>query len=124
MPASEPLTEEAIIEKLSSWIVRKGLTTFAIIMIEGHRPLNFVASQMFLMLQPALSILFDPFALDQVQKMMEKRENVEALLIAIEKKDLALQEKQRAEKKARREARRQRREAKRAAKLARRETYE
>jgi hypothetical protein len=119
MPAREPLTEEEILEKLSGWIVKRGLTTPAILVLETHRHMNFVASQVVVFLQPMLTVLFDSAGIETVVRMMEKRENVERLLIRIEQKDQELLDKQRAEKAARKEARRARREEKRAARLAR-----
>jgi hypothetical protein len=119
MPPREPLTEEAILEKLSGWIVKRGLTTPAILVLETHRHMNFVASQVLVFFQPMLTVLFDQAGIDTVVEMMEKRENIERLLIRIEQKDQDLQERQRAEKAARKVARRARRVEKRAARLAR-----
>lgn len=115
----EPLTDDEIIEKLAGWIVRRGLTVPAILALDSHRHLNFVASQALVFLQPMLTVLFDQAGIDAVVRMMEQRENVERLLIRIELRDQELQDKQRAEKAVRKEARRALRESKRATRLAR-----
>jgi hypothetical protein len=119
MPEREPITEDEIIDKLSSWVVRKRLTTPAILFLETHRHLNFFGSQIVVFFQPVLTVLFDQAGIEAVVAAMERRENVERLLVAIEQKDQEAQTREKAEKAARLEARKAKRERKKAERLAR-----
>jgi hypothetical protein len=119
MPEREPITEDVIIEKLSSWVARRHLTTPAILFLETHRHLNFFGSQIVVFFQPMLSVVFDHAGIQAVVAAMEKRENVERLLIAIEQKDQEQQDREKAEKAERRKARLARREQKKAERQAR-----
>ena len=117
----EPLTEERILEKLSDWIVKKRMSTPALFLLESFRPMNFIGSQFVVFCQPFLSMLFDPAGIETFTNAMERRENVERLLVLIEQKDREAMEVERAEKAARKEARRLLRERKRAERKAKRE---
>jgi hypothetical protein len=121
MPEPEPLTEEQILERISDWIVKKRMSTPALFLLESFRPMNFIGSQFVVFCQPFLSMLFDPAGIETFTATMERRENVERLLILIERKDREAMEVEREEKRARKEARRKRREEKRAARKAKRE---
>ena len=92
---SQGLTEEeteSIVEKAASDIVRRGLVTPAIIMLESFKPLAGVMGQ--------ASVAFAPFALPLVgfdryadlSRLISQRGNVERLLQRIEEKNAASKE--------------------------------
>ena len=83
----DPLTTEerdALIEKVSEAVVKRGLQTPAILFLEVHKPLSFIASQGLIVTSP----LTAPFiGLDNVQsisRLIADRNNIEALIARIE----------------------------------------
>lgn len=93
MPTPE---EQALIDKFARWIVRRSLTVPAIMAIESTKPLNWIGSQMMLVGEPAAWAI-EPFLKAafgfnhkdylNMQKLMEKRQSMESVLLAIEKYD-------------------------------------
>ena len=92
---SQELTEEeteAIVDRVASEIVRRGLQTPAILMLEAHKPLAGVIGQ--------ASVVMAPFALPFVgfdrytdlSRLISKRENIERLLTRIEELNAATKE--------------------------------
>ena len=88
--------EQELMDRFAKWIVRRGLTVPAIIFFETTKPLNWIGSQAMLVAEPAAWALA-PFMQAffgmkhedylKFQKMMEKRHNMENLLLTIEKFD-------------------------------------
>lgn len=88
--------EQALIDRFAQWIVRRSLTVPAIMAIESTKPLNWIGSQMMLMGEPAAWAI-EPFLKAafgfnhkdylNMQKLMEKRQSMESVLLAIEKYD-------------------------------------
>ncbi len=93
MPTPE---EQALIDRFAQWVVRRSLTVPAIMAIESTKPLNWIGSQMMLMGEPAAWAI-EPFLKAafgfnhkdylNMQKLMEKRQSMESVLLAIEKYD-------------------------------------
>lgn len=110
-PAEDPeaqarfAEEEALIEKLAEKVVRWQATVPAIMALETVKPLNFIGSQAMIFLEPFVQTLFNLKDYETFRVMMEKRENVERLLLKIEEFDARAQERQREAKAARRAAR-------------------
>ncbi len=75
---------EKLINEIAEGIVKRGLTTPAILFLEMNRPLSFVASQSLVVGSPFLA----PFVgIDRVQdfsRLLKDRENVELLIRRIE----------------------------------------
>jgi hypothetical protein len=75
---------QSITENFASEIVRRGLTVPAILFLEMHKPLSYIASQGAVVLSP----FFIPFIgydnLRILSRYIEKRENVERLICRIE----------------------------------------
>jgi hypothetical protein len=82
-------------------VVRHRMTVPAIFFLESMKPLSFVGSQAMHFFQPFVSAFFSARDYDRFAMMMERRENLEALLVKIEIKDDAA----RREEKAARDAR-------------------
>lgn|GEM_PF-972580 len=106
--AEQPLTEreEQIMEKLATKIVEWKMTVPAILFLESVKPLNFIGAQMMVFFEPFVQTLFNLRDYDTFREMVERRENVERLLLKIEELDAAALDR---EKKARTERRGRRR---------------
>ncbi len=76
-----------LLEKLADWIVRKGMTTPAILFLESVRPLNFVGSQVMVFFQPAVQAVFKVPEWNEFRLIMEDRNSIEIFLDLIEKKE-------------------------------------
>jgi hypothetical protein len=102
LPDSE---RDEIIEKVATQVVSRRMATPAILFLEMHKPVSFIASQSLVVLSPFTA----PFVgMDNVQvasKLLEKRENVEKLIQRIEELSAEQEAGDRASKKAARAAR-------------------
>ena len=129
MSEKTELTDQEIIERLAKWIAVRRMTVPAILFIESHRPLSFVGSQAMIAASPFVAF-FEPFLkglagpgfehsiYKRFAALLEDRDNLELLVIEIERcnqrqKDAEKQEKIR-RKQLKKEARARRRELKRA----------
>jgi hypothetical protein len=81
IPESE---QHALLEKLAQWIVRRSLTTPAIIFLETGKPLNFLGSQLLLAFSPFIQAFFKGEQYHKIALILEKDENVELLIQFIE----------------------------------------
>jgi len=75
--------------------VRYRRTVPAILFLESMKPLSFVGSQAMYFFEPMVRALFAVPEYERFAALMERRESVEALLVAIERRD---DEERRAEK--------------------------
>lgn len=86
----------------------------AILFLESVKPLSFVGSQAMYFFEPMVRALFAVPEYERLAALMERRESVEALLVAIERRD---EDERRAEKERKqrerdeRDARRKRKES-------------
>lgn len=114
MTSKAELTDQEILDRLASWVVTKRMTAPAILFLESHRPLSFVGSQAMIAASPIVHF-FEPFlqslvgpgyghqAYKRFAELMENRETVERLIIAIERENQAVKERE-SEEKAQRKA--------------------
>jgi len=107
----EPLSEReaAIIEKIAAKVISLRMTVPAILFLESVKPLNFIGAQALIFFEPFVQTLFNFSEYDTFRQMMERRENVERLLLKIEELDAKALAEEKAARKARRDASRQRR---------------
>jgi hypothetical protein len=75
---------DALIEKLAQKVHGRGLYTPAILFLEMHKPVTYLASQSLILGSGLLAPLFGPKQLQQFSKLLEKRQNVERLVNRIE----------------------------------------
>ena len=73
-----------IIDKLAYEIVRRRLTTPALLALEMGRPLNYIGSQAMVFMQPIVSVLFDTDGYEAFARFMEQRKSVDYLCDRIE----------------------------------------
>ena len=100
-----PLTpeQEVILDKIAKKVVHWRMTTPAILFLESVKPMNYLGSQMMVFFEPFVQALFNVKEYNEFIGIMEERENVERLLLKIEKFDAEVMEKEREEKKKRKE---------------------
>ncbi len=82
-----PLTEEQkneVIENLAKKVAGKRLETAAVLFLDMHKPLSFLASQSLLVAMPFLAPLFGAQGIADLSKLLADRDNVEALIRRIE----------------------------------------
>ena len=75
--------DDGILDALASSVVRRRLTTPAILLLELFKPVSFLGSQALLLLEP----LFGPFGGDSGRRyatLLEDRHNIERLLEKLE----------------------------------------
>jgi hypothetical protein len=79
---TEPQRE--VIERVCQELVRRQLTTPALIFIQMSKPLNYVASQAMLFFSPIVAIVTDAQGYDHFATFLEQRGSVEYLCLRLE----------------------------------------
>ena len=129
MTEKSELTDRELFSRLAKWVVDRRLTAPAIVFLESHRPLSFVGSQAMIAASPIVSF-FEPFlkglfgpgyeqaSFRRFAELLEDRDNLELLIIEIERENQRQRETEKQEKLRRKalkqEARAKRRELRRA----------
>ncbi len=126
----EDLTDQQIFDRLATWVVARRLTAPAILFLESHRPLSFLGSQAMVAASPIVHV-FEPFLQGfagpgyshaiyrRFAELLENRDNVERLIVTIERESQEEQDRRRAERRAAKARRREARARWRAIKAAR-----
>ncbi len=78
--------EDAFLEGIATRVVELRLDAPAIFMLESMKPLSFVGSQAMVFFAPLLVTIFDRATYERVQRLLERREALEALIVKIEAK--------------------------------------
>ena len=71
--------ERELIDKLAQFVVRRRMTTVALMTLESSRPLNFVGSQALAFLAPLLTLIFNKADVDRFIELLEKRQSVDLI---------------------------------------------
>jgi hypothetical protein len=74
-----PQGERDLIDKLAQVVVRRRMTTVALMTLESSRPLNFVGSQALAFLAPLLTLIFSKADVDRFIQLLEKRQSVDLI---------------------------------------------
>ena len=83
----EPLTDERkneVIDSIAHKVVSRHLQTPAVLFLDMHKPLSFIASQSMVVAMPLLGLLFGTQTIGDLSKFLADRENIEALIARIE----------------------------------------
>ncbi len=72
------------IEQTAKRITEAGLTMPAILLIEAHRPLAFLGSQLLLVVQPMLDIFISPNFMGNLAHLLADDAQLEQLLVTLE----------------------------------------
>lgn len=102
----DALTDEErdrIIESVAQGVVRHRMETAAILFLEMHKPVSFMASQGLVVLSPFTAPFIGMENVQLASKLIEKRENVELLIRRIEELSAEKEAEDRASKKIARE---------------------
>ncbi len=73
-----------LIEKIARKVVDWRLTAPAIVILESSKPISFVASQVLVFFDPIVKSFFNIRDYERFYTMIEDRENLERLILAIE----------------------------------------
>lgn len=76
--------DRQLIERVAMAIVSRRMAVPAILFIESSRPLSFVGSQFLYFLEPVVRAVIPGDQFRRVAALLENRDNVERLLLAIE----------------------------------------
>ena len=103
-----PLTEEeaAIMEKVAAKVVEWKMTVPAILFLESVKPLNYIGAQTMIFFEPFVQVLFNIKEYDTFREMLERRENMERLLLKIEELDAVALNRETAQRRERRKGKR------------------
>ena len=94
-----PEEENAVLEKLATKVVDRGMTIPAILFLESVKPLNYISSQAMVFFEPIVQSVFNFKDYDTMRIALEKRETLEILLLKIEKHDAIFLEREKKVKK-------------------------
>lgn len=82
----EPAPDDAaLLHRVAREVVRRHLVTPAILFLESAKPLNFVASQLLVFLDPILRLFLTLPDYGRLARLLERRESIEWLIVAIER---------------------------------------
>jgi hypothetical protein len=79
----------ALLDKVASGIVRRGMADPAVLFLESLGPLNFLGSQVLHGLAPFLELVCDPTELERLANILERRDSIERLSTLIAEKAAA-----------------------------------
>ena len=86
-PLQPDEAERALVERLCAEVVRRRLTSPALLLLEMTRPLNYLSAQALHALQPFLSVLGKPRDIDRLARFLERRGSIEYLSDRLEALD-------------------------------------
>ena len=81
--------QRELVEKVCAEIVRRRLTTPALLMLEMSRPLNYVSAQFLHFVQPFASAIVDAEGYRQLTEFLEQRGSIEYICKRLEAMDEA-----------------------------------
>jgi hypothetical protein len=101
LPDASPEGYDALVAKIAKAIVEREMTVPAIMLIESVKPLSFLGNQLLIFLNPMVSLVISSKDYYTFVRMIEDRDNLEKLLVAIEEENARVDAARRAEKAAR-----------------------
>ena len=87
-PDAAPLSVEdvALIERVAGAIVQRRMAAPATVFLESMGPMNFLGSQALHFLTPIVECAFDAREVEQVARLLERRDTIARLITTIEAK--------------------------------------
>jgi hypothetical protein len=86
-PAEPTDAQRAVIDKLCAEVVRRRMTGPALLVLEMHRPLNYLSAQVLTFFQPFVAALADTAGYQQFTLFLEQRGSVDYLVQRLEALD-------------------------------------
>lgn len=83
-PAPDPQADARLLDRMAHEIVRRRMTTPAILFLESVKPMNVVGSQVMHVLDPIIRLFLTIPEYDRFARMLEQRDTIELLLERIE----------------------------------------
>lgn len=102
-PRARTPEDDRLLDRIAEATVRYRMTVPAILFLESVKPLSFVGSQALHFFEPMVGAIFTVPDYERFAALMERRENFEALLVAIERKDETVRREERARRERERE---------------------
>tara|TARA_B110000438_G_scaffold299785_1_gene350684 strand:+ start:997 stop:1257 length:261 start_codon:yes stop_codon:yes gene_type:complete len=81
------MSNDVIINEFAEKIVSRGLSVPAIFLLESTKYISFIAGQLLIFLGPVLTFFVSDKNYNQFIELIEKKENIELLMVEIEKKN-------------------------------------
>ena len=75
--------ERQLADRLAGFVVRRRMTTPALMALESSRPLGFISSQVLVFLAPFAPLLFSTDEYERLTRLVEKRRGVDLVIDAI-----------------------------------------
>ena len=76
----------ALLERVADAVVKRGMTAPATVFLESLGPMNFLGSQALYFLTPIVEWAFNAKEVEQVARLLERRDTVSRLITIIDKK--------------------------------------
>lgn len=83
---SQPLSMDdvALMERIADVLVRRGMSAPATMFLDSMGPMNFLGSQALHFLTPIIDCAFNAKEVEQVARLLERRETISRLIAVIE----------------------------------------
>ena len=87
-PENQPLANEDIqlLERIAETIIKRGMAAPATMFLESMGPMNFLGSQALHFITPIIDCAFNVKEVEQVSRLLERRDTVTRLISIIEAK--------------------------------------
>jgi hypothetical protein len=79
--------DRELVERLAGLVVRRRLSGVALMVLEAGRPLNFLGSQVLVLLAPFATLVFSPAEYERFARLLERRQGIDLLIGEIEKRE-------------------------------------
>jgi hypothetical protein len=89
--AAFTIEDLALLERVATAIVARGMATPATLFLESMGPLNFLGSQALHVLTPVIESVVSSTELTQIARLLERRDSISRLLALIEAKAMPSQ---------------------------------
>ena len=76
--------DTALLEKIATFIGKRGMATPALLFLESVGPLSFLGSQVVHGLKPFLDLVCNPLDLERLAKILERRDGLDQLISLIQ----------------------------------------
>lgn len=85
---AQPFSTEdvALMERIAAVIVTRGMAAPATVFLESLGPMSFLGGQALHFLNPIIEFAFDPKEVEQVARLLERRDTIARLIALIEAK--------------------------------------
>jgi hypothetical protein len=90
-PDCQPLSAEDVelMDRVADAIVKRGMAVSATVFLESMGPMNFLGSQALHFLTPIIECAFNAREVEQVARLLERRDSITRLIAVIEAKSSA-----------------------------------